>query len=616
MFDGCRPKSVRKGQNVFQSFEATTDPADGAARLAMLRPALRHRRLDGFLVPRADAHQGEWVAPRDERLAWLTGFTGSAGFCAVLHDRAGIFIDGRYRIQVRNQVDTARFTPVPWPETDLADWLKQALPDGGVIGFDPWLHVRDQIDKLDTALAESGITLSAVSNLVDEIWVDQPPAPGGKVSLHGLEFAGVNSEDKRRSLAAAIKAEGRKSAVLTLPDSIAWLLNIRGSDLPRVPVALAFAILHDDSRVDLFLDPARADAGLREHLGPEVTLLPQGDFGERLKSLSGPVGVDRATAPVWVGDRLAEAGIEIAYAPDPCALPKARKNPVEIAGARAAHLRDAIAMAELLAWLDGLGPSPDQSEIDVVRKLETLRRASNLLVDISFETICGTGPNGAINHYRVTRDSNRPIETGDLLLVDSGGQYRDGTTDITRTIAIGPPTEEHRQCFTRVLKGMIAISRARWPKGLAGRDLDPLARRALWQAGQDFDHGTGHGVGAFLGVHEGPQRLSRLSTVPFEPGMILSNEPGYYRDGAFGIRIENLVVVEPAPPLTGGDDRAMLRFETLAFTPIDRNLIAVDMLTRGERDWLNRYHDETLKKVAPGCSKTTQDWLKRACAPI
>jgi len=601
---------------MLQSFKATTTPADGPARLKRLRAVLAEDGLSGFLVPRADAHQGEWVPRRDERLAWLTGFTGSAGFCAALLDAAGVFIDGRYRVQVKDQIDLDHFTPVPWPETQLADWLKTALPEGGTIAYDPWLHVVEQIETLASALDGTGINLVQCDNLIDRIWDDQPAPPKGAIQPHPIEFSGESSVGKRSRIATALHAKDQVAAILTLPDSIAWLLNIRGADIERTPVVLAFAILHADATVTLFTDPAKAGPDALEHLGDDITLCPVADFGPSLDALSGPVRVDKGSAPIWVSNRLKSAGVEIVYAADPCSLPKARKNAVEIQGARAAHLRDAVAMAELLAWLDRQGSAPDLTEIDVVTKLEALRTASNLLVDISFETICGTGPNGAINHYRVTEDSNRRIETGDLLLVDSGGQYRDGTTDITRTIAIGTPTQEHRQCFTRVLKGVVAISLARWPKGLAGRDLDPMARMALWQAGQDFDHGTGHGVGAFLGVHEGPQRLSRLSTVPFEEGMILSNEPGYYREGAFGIRIENLVVVEKAPALAGGDPRDMLQFETITFTPIDRRLIETEMLTTQERSWINAYHAETYDKVAENCSPETQVWMKTACAPI
>ena len=601
---------------MLQSFETTASPEHGARRLQDLRKQMAAAGLDGFLVPRADAHQGEWVQPRDERLAWLTGFTGSAGFCAALRESAGVFIDGRYRIQVKEQIDQAAFTPVPWPETTLESWLKQALPNGGRIGFDPWLHVKRQIEQLRHALTGSAIELVESENLVDRIWNDQPGATEGPIWAHPQTLSGESSADKRARLAAELRAAGQRAAVLTLPDSIAWLLNIRGADIARTPVVLANAILHDNSSVDFFIDPARIDTDLGTHLGDAIRRLPPNDFAATLDRLDGPVRVDEGSAPLWVTNRLVAAGCEIAFAPDPCIRPKACKNATEIAGSRKAHLRDGVAMAELLAWLAAQGSAPDLTEIDVVKHLESLRRQLPMFVDLSFETICGSGPNGAITHYRVTHDSNRRIETGDLLLIDSGGQYRDGTTDITRTIAIGRPGQRQRTCFTRVLKGMIAISQARWPEGLAGRDLDGFARMALWRAGLDFDHGTGHGVGAFLAVHEGPQRLSRLSDVPFEAGMILSNEPGYYREGEFGIRIENLCVVSAAPPLPDGDSRPMLQFETLSYTPIDRALIDPTLLDRDELDWLNRYHAKTMALIAPACSAETQDWLARACAPI
>lgn len=601
---------------MFQTFDAPTNPADGPARLGLLRTVLKGEGLAGFLIPRADAHQGENVAARDERLAWLTGFTGSAGFCAALLDQAGVFIDGRYTLQIKSQVDLAHFTPVDWPKTDLGAWLIETLPKGGIIGFDPWLHTKGEIEKLENKLQDTGIALRPCENLVDRIWQDQPDAPIEPIKIHGLEFAGVSSDGKRQAIAKEMREKGQKTCVLTLPDSIAWLLNIRGGDIARTPVVLGFALLYDTGKLDFFTDPTKASPEIIDHLGEDVNLFPAQEFGPKLDATTGPIRVDKASAPIWVSQRLANQGFEIEYESDPCMLPKARKSSVEIEGSRHAHLRDGVAMAELLAWLDALDPSQNLSEIDVVRKLEGLRAMSNLLADISFDTICGTGPNGAITHYRVSTDSNRTIKEGDLLLVDSGGQYQDGTTDITRTIAIGEANSVQKTCFTLVLQGMIAISMARWPVGLAGRDLDPLARRALWSAGLDYDHGTGHGVGSFLGVHEGPHRLSRVSHVPFEPGMMLSNEPGYYREGEFGIRIENLVVVENAPDILGADKREMLQFETLTFTPIDRNLIDKSMLSAAEQAWVNRYHTETFDKISPLCTPSTQDWLKRACAPI
>ena len=601
---------------MFQTFDSHASPDQGPARLAALRGKLAAEGLAGFLVPRADAHQGEYVAARDERLQWLTGFTGSAGFCIVLPDVAGVFIDGRYRTQVKLQVDLAHFTPVPWPEVKPGDWLREHV-SGGRIGFDPWLHTAGEIEILEKALEGNSISLFPTTNFVDSIWPDQPAPPMGRAFLHPDAVAGETSADKRARLAAELQKAGQKAAVLTLPDSICWLLNIRGSDVPRNPILHGFAILQDDGHVSLFCEPGKLDEIVRAHLGPHVTVRPPSALVPALHTLAGPVRVDKATAPLAVSQELAEAGVAVAWGDDPCRLPKARKNAGELAGMREAHLRDGAAVVEFLCWLDAQAPKGGLTEIDVVTALEGYRRATNALHDISFDTICGAGPNGAIMHYRVTEDSNRPVRLNELLLVDSGAQFEDGTTDITRTVAVGDPGDEARQCFTRVLQGMIAISRARFPKGLAGRDLDPFARRALWMAGQDFDHGTGHGVGAFLSVHEGPQRLSRISEVPLEPGMILSNEPGYYREGAFGIRLENLIVVREAPKLPGGDDhRVQYDFETITFVPLDRRLILADWLSPGERAWLNAYHAEVLAKIGPRLSPEARAWAEAACAPV
>ncbi len=598
---------------MFQSFETTAAPEQGPPRLARLRSALAEAGLEGFIIPRADAHQGEYVAARDERLQWLTGFTGSAGFCIVLPHDAGVFIDGRYRTQVKAQVDLAAFTPVPWPETKPGDWIK-ARVSAGTIGYDPWLHTKDEIDRLHAALEDTGVSLCSSGNIVDRIWPDQPAPPQGRAFPHPDQLAGDSSAEKRSGLAGALRTAGQTAAVISLPDSLCWLLNIRGSDVPRNPVLHGFAILHDSGRVTLFADPAKFDDVVRAHLGPDVGLLPPDAFVPALRTLDGPVRVDRSTAPIAVSRELEAAGVAIAWGDDPCRLPKACKTAAEIAATREAHLRDGAAMAEFLCWLDAQAPTGTLTEIDVVQALEGFRRATNALHDISFDTISGAGPNGAIIHYRVTTETNRTIEPNSLLLVDSGGQYVDGTTDITRTIAIGDPGDEARECYTRVLQGTIAISRLRFPKGLAGRDLDAIARYPLWLAGQDYDHGTGHGVGAFLSVHEGPQRLSRLSDVPLEPGMILSNEPGYYREGAFGIRLENLIVVETAAPL--GDNRAQLSFETLTFAPFDRRLILAEMLAPGERAWLNAYHAAVLQKLAPRLSPPTLAWLTAVCAAL
>ena len=467
---------------MFQSFDATGRPEQGPPRLAALRAAVAGQGLTGFLVPRADAHQGEYVAARDARLEWLSGFSGSAGFCIVLPRIAGLFIDGRYRVQVRAQVAEV-FTPVPWPEVKPGDWLREQLPQGGVVGYDPWLHTPDDLDKLLKALEGSAVSLKAVANLVDTIWPDQPAPPKGRVMVHADGLAGESAAAKRLRIAALLAAAGQKAVVLTLPDSLCWLLNIRGSDMPKNPVAHAFAVLHADASVDLLIDAAKLDPAVGAHLGAEVRLLPPGDFLAVLDRLAGPVRLDRGSAPAFVSDRLAE---KVSWCEDPCLLPKARKNPTEIAGMRAAHQRDGVAMVEFLAWLDQEGPK-GVTEIAVTTALEGFRRAGNRLHDIAFDTICGSGPNGAIIHYRVTEPTNRTWLAGELMVVDSGGQYLDGTTDITRTVVLGPPDDEQRTCFTRVLQGMIAISRLRWPKGLAGRDLDGFARYNLWQAGQDYN---------------------------------------------------------------------------------------------------------------------------------
>ncbi len=587
---------------MFQIFGATTRPEQGPPRLATLRAEMAAAKLDGFLVPRADAHQGEYVAEADARLAWLTGFTGSAGFAAVLADIAGVFIDGRYRLQVTDQV-ADDFTPVHWPEVQLADWLKEQCTTGAVIGYDPWLHTVDEIANLAKKLTGTQITLQATANLVDRIWADQPAPPDAKFTVYPAEFAGESHGDKRKRVASG-------THVITLPDSIAWLLNIRSTDIERNPVPHAFAVLHADGKVALFARPGKAD-GITEHLGPDVSVHPQDAFLGHLGGLPGPVLIDKKTCPQIVADTL---GDKAKAAPDPCILPKACKNPTEIAGARAAHLRDGAAMVRFLAWLDAEAPKGQLTEIDVVKQLEGFRRDTNQLLDVSFETISGAGAHGAIVHYRVTDDTNAPVKPGELLLVDSGGQYIDGTTDITRTVIIGEPTADHRTCYTAVLQGMIAISRTQFPKGVAGNHLDALARAPLWAMGMDYDHGTGHGVGAYLSVHEGPQGLSRRATTVLEPGMILSNEPGYYRTGVFGIRIENLIVVTPAPK--GGDNRDMLAFDTLTYVPLDRRLIDTAVLSPAERQWIDAYHAATLDRIGPLLDGDALDWLNRATAPL
>lgn len=608
---------------MFQSFEATTRPEDGIKRLATLRAHLADVGLDGFLVPRADAHQGEYVAACDERLSWLTGFTGSAGFAAVLPDVAGVFIDGRYRVQVRAQVADV-FTPVHWPEQQLEDWLIAALPDGGEVGFDPWLHTIAEIERVEAAVGPHNISIVPVNNAVDAIWTDRPARPNAPAVAYPDAMAGTSSAEKRALVAAVLEAQNEAAAVLTLPDSINWLLNIRGADLTHLPVVQAFAIIRADGTVTIFSDPAKFD-GL--DLGGNVQVQPWDAFGAALDALLGPVRLDPASAPDAVRWALEGAGAVISKGRDPCLLPKARKTPAEIAGTTQAHLRDGVAMVRFLHWFDDTAPLGNLTEIDAAKRLEAFRAETGALKDISFDTISGAGANGAIVHYRVTEQTNAPLKPGQLFLIDSGAQYEDGTTDITRTLFVGhpvvghpaPPDPQERECFTLVLQGMIAVQRARFPKGVSGAHLDALARAPLWATGRDYDHGTGHGVGVYLSVHEGPQGLSRRAAVPFEPGMILSNEPGYYVEGAFGIRIENLIHVVPAPQ--GADPhREMLAFETLTYAPIDRRLIVAEMLSPAERTWLNAYHAQVLSKIAPllseGGHSDTAAWLHTACAPI
>jgi Xaa-Pro aminopeptidase len=580
---------------MFQSFTPTTRPEQGPPRLALLREELARRGLAGFIVPRADAYQGEYVAPCDERLSWLTGFTGSAGFCIVLRDRAGLFVDGRYRLQVRAET-APDFTPVDWPETSPGDWL-DAQGATGRLGFDPWLHTPEDLRKL----ACTGVEWVAQdTNPVDAIWTDRPGPPVTALRLHPDALAGATSAQKRAAIAKDLRAG---AVVLTLPDSLSWLLNIRGADVPHNPVVHCMGVLHRDASLDLFIDPAKTAALPAD---PAIRLQPPSAMIPLLRGLNGTVQVDPASAPVAVVQALA-APFEAA---DPCQMPKACKTEAELCGMRAAHLRDGAAVTRFLHWFDRLDGAI--TEIEAVRALEGFRTETGALLDISFPTIAGAGPNGAIVHYRVTEATNRRLDRDSLFLIDSGAQYPDGTTDITRTLPVGTPPQSARAAFTAVLQGMIAISTARFARGVAGGHLDALARAPLWRMGMDYDHGTGHGVGAALSVHEGPVRISRVSTQPLRPGMILSNEPGLYRAGEWGIRIENLIAVRE----TTGLDRPLLEFETLTLAPIDRRLILIDRLAPWERDWLNAYHARVMGEIGPLVPADVADWLARACAPL
>lgn len=608
---------------MFQTFDRATDSSTSPARVAGLRDRLGALGVQGFIVPRADAHQGETVAPHDERLAFLTGFTGSAGLAIVLTDRAALFVDGRYTLQAAAQVDTDLFEVVPVHEILAARWLEQALSEGQIIAYDPWLHGKAEIDRLTAAVEKRQARLVPLEpNPIDEVWTDQPPVPMGAVRIQPEDFAGENPADRRRRIGALIAEKAADAAVLTQPDSLAWLLNIRGSDLSHSPVALGFGVVNADGTVALYMEPDKIDGEVLAHLGNQVSVTAPARLADDLAAMTGKtVLLDQATCPLWVANRLEAASAKLTWGEDPCLKPKALKNSAELAGMRAAHRRDGAAMARFLHWLDQtVAQGETLTEIDVVTTLEGFRAGTGKLMDISFDTICGAGPNGAIVHYRVSRDSNRTLRPGELLLVDSGAQYMDGTTDITRTIAIGPVDATALRPYTLVLKGMIAISRARWPKGITGRDLDPLARIGLWQAGLDYEHGTGHGVGVYLNVHEGPQRLSRRGgDVALEPGMILSNEPGYYSPGRFGIRIENLIAVtEPSVP--DGGERPMLGFETLTLAPIDRHLIDRVLLGPEDGAWLDAYHARVLAEIGaeldPQGDAAVLDWLTVNCTPL
>ena len=596
---------------------AEGDPAP-AERLAALRAECARRGLAGFILPLADEHQGEYLPARAQRLAWLTGFTGSAGLAVVLPETAAIFVDGRYTLQVRDQVDTAAFTPRHLSDDPPAKWIGAQLKPDQRLGYDPWLHTVGAVARFETACRRAGGTLVACSdNPLDSAWRHQPPAPIAPVVPHELRFAGKSSADKRQALAATLSEDRIDAAVLTAPASIAWMLNIRGGDVAHTPLPLSFAVLYDDGGVELFIDLRKLTPGLEGHLGNQISVAPPERFGvalDRFGQDRARVLADPATAAAWVFDRLDAAGAEVVRGADPCALPKACKNPVELDGARAAHLRDGVAVTRFLAWLAGNTGGP--TEIDAARRLAAFRRDGELFRDLSFATISGAGPNGAIVHYHATPTSNRRLEAGSLYLVDSGAQYLDGTTDVTRTVAIGTPDAEMRDRFTRVLKGHIAIATARFPAGTTGAQLDTLARQPLWQVGLDYDHGTGHGVGSYLGVHEGPQRISKPAAgAALKPGMIVSNEPGYYKTGAYGIRIENLVTVIALPRMPEAD-RDMLGFETLTLAPIDANLVDPALLSAEEIAWLDAYHARVRDRLTPHLDADTARWLEQATKPV
>ena len=594
------------------------------ARLDALRKELAARGLDGFVVPISDEHMSEYIGAYAQRLAWLTGFRGSAGTAVVLRDEAAIFVDGRYTLQVRDEVDGKLYGYESVPQTSVAKWLGEHARQGMKVGYDAWLHGKRWADAAAKALAEKGAELVAVDgNPVDAVWADRPAPSLAPALVHPEDLAGQSSADKRAAVAAWLKAKGCAAAVISALDSVAWLLNIRGSDVERTPVALSFAIARADGSAELFIAPEKVTDDLRAHLGNAVSIRPRDDFAAALAELAGQqVAVDPERTVMGVFVALEAAGASIVEAQDPCVLPKATKNAAEIAGHRAAQARDGAAMVHFLHWLSQEAPKGTVDELAAADWLQRARAASGSLRDLSFDTISGSGPNGAIVHYRVSGETNRPLEPGSMYLVDSGGQYPDGTTDITRTVWIGPgePGAEERDRFTRVLKGNIALSRAVFPKGTLGSQLDTLARQFLWHAGIDYAHGTGHGVGAFLSVHEGPQRISRATggqggtEQELLPGMILSNEPGYYKAGAWGIRIENLLLVEERA--IEGAEGEFLGFDTLTHVPIDRALLNPAILEPGEVAWWNAYHARVLEIVGPQVDGVVLEWLREQCAPL
>jgi Xaa-Pro aminopeptidase len=601
----------------FQTFDDSSERSESAGRVERLRAELARRGLDGFVVPRADRQQNEYLPASEERLAWLTGFTGSAGAAIVLANRAVLFVDGRYTVQAAMQVDGGIFAIDNLVDRPPDQWLDQNLKSGDKIGYDPWLHTAENVERLKKACANTGAALVAVDgNPIDALWNNRPAPPSAAVVLRDVKFAGESAAEKLKRVRTELVKLRADALVVSDPQNVAWAFNIRGSDVAHTPLALAFALVPKEGRPALYVDGGRLDNAARNALEEIADVRPPGALSADLAALQDKsVLLDQTSAAEALSRLIADAGGKPRRVADPITLMKAVKNHAEIEGTRAAHSRDGVALARFLAWFDAEAAGGKLTEIAAVEALESFRRDTGKLKDISFPTIAGSGPNGAIVHYRVTRASDRRIGANELFLIDSGAQYEDGTTDITRTVIVGTPSEEMRDRFTRVLKGHIAIATAVFPDGTSGAQLDPLARLSLWQAGLDFDHGTGHGVGSYLSVHEGPARISKLGTVALKRGMILSNEPGYYKTGAYGIRIENLVLVTGAetPP---GAEKTLNAFETLTLAPIDRRLIDTKMLTAKERAWVDSYHDRVRETIAPQVDAATRAWLEAATRPL
>jgi Xaa-Pro aminopeptidase len=603
----------------FQTFADSAAPALGTARLKLLREELERRGLDGFLIPRADAHQNEYVPPCDERLAWLTGFTGSAGVALVLRDEAALVVDGRYTLQAATQVDTASFTVVPLAETAPDRWLEKHLPAGAHFGYDPWLTTVESEQKLRRAATAAGAVLVAVEgNPLDAVWHDRPAPPLAPVTLRDPALTGESAPDKIARVQASLAEQKLDALVISDPHSVAWAFNIRGGDVSFTPLPLSWALIPRAGRPTLFVDGRKLSNAARDALAT-FTEIAEPALLERAVEMAAAGGatlrLDQATAPCLLAARIEAAGGKASNGVSPVALMQATKNAAELAGMRAAHRRDGAALARFLAWFDAEAPKGALTEIDAVCALETFRGDTGALKDVSFPSISGAGPNGAIVHYRVSEASNRTIRPDELFLIDSGAQYEDGTTDVTRTLVVGTASAEMRDRFTRVLKGHIAIARAVFPLGISGAQLDSFARQHLWAVGLDFDHGTGHGVGAYLSVHEGPARISKAGTVALARGMVLSNEPGYYKAGAYGIRLENLEIVVDGPVVAGAE-RTLLAFETLTLAPFDRRGIAPALLTPDEVAWLDAYHARVRAEIGPLVDTPTRAWLEAATAPL
>jgi Xaa-Pro aminopeptidase len=598
---------------VFQSFEEKSDKKTVAPRLVALRAAMTEAGVDAFLIPRADAHRGESVPPSDARLAYITGFTGSAGLALVGPKKAALFVDSRYTLQAPAQTDTRKVAVVQTDRGGINEAGKTVIPKGGKVAYDPWLHTPGEVREL-TALLAGHATLVPSPNLVDAIWADRPAPPVSTIEFLGHNRAGQTSADKIAEIQKSIASDHADATVLTLPESICWLLNMRGRDVPNTPFVLGFAIVPKSGLPTLYLDPAKITDELKASLAGVAKVANRKALTSALTKLgkSGKaVLVDPATAPEAIVTALTEAGAKLIEKRDPVLLPKSRKNAAELSGMREAHTLDGVALAKFLAWFDDAAPKGGLTEIAIVTALEAFRREEETCVDASFDTISGAGPNGAIVHYRVTDKTDRTLNPGEIMLVDSGAQYLSGTTDITRTLSTGKPSDEERDRYTRVLKGMIAISMVRFPKGTTGGQIDILARQFLWQAGITYNHGTGHGVGAYLGVHEGPIGISSRYTTPFEVGNVISNEPGFYQTGAYGIRIENLITVVESDQFPG-----YLEFETLTLAPIDKRLIRKSLLLEAERDWLDAYHRRVWKEIGPLVKGKVKDWLKDATGEL